>query len=78
MNKQSQRPIGFTGKLQEIRPKLVSNFLNRMNRMKGDGSSGGEGRGTRSNRYTGGRSCSCQTFVRGEVKEKGGKSLTCD
>ena len=63
MGKWRVRPIGFKGTLQTIRPKLVSNVLDRM---KGNGSSEREGRGIWSNRHTGGRSCSCQMFVRGE------------
>ena len=58
-----------------IRPKLVSDVLNRL---KGDRGSGGEGCGISADGHTIGRKCSCQTFVREEVKEKGGISLTCD
>ena len=58
-----------------IRPKLVSNVLDRLKR---DGGSRGEGRGVSANGHTGGRKRSCQTFVREGIKEKGGNSLTCD
>ena len=58
-----------------VRPKLVSDVLNRL---KGDGSSGGEGSRISADGHTGGRKRSCQTFVRERIKEKGGNSLTCD
>ena len=74
MDKGRVGPIGFQGKLQTIRPKLVSDVLDRL---KGNGSSGGEGGRIGANGHTEGRICSCQTCVRG-VKEKGEESLTCD
>ena len=58
--------------MQAIRPKLVSDVLNRL---KGDGSSGRERRRIGANGHTGGRISSCQTFVREGVKEKGGNPL---
>ena len=72
MNKRRRRPIGFKRALQAIRLKLISNVLNRL---KGDGSSGGEGRWIIANRHTGDRNYSCQMFVREGIKEKGGIPL---
>ena len=51
---------------------MISNVLDRL---KGDGSSGGEGRGIGANGHTGGRISSCQTFVREGIKGKGGNPL---
>ena len=73
MNKRGIGPIGFKGVLQAIGPELISNVLNRM---KGKGGSGGEGRGISANGHTRGRISSCHMFVREGIKEKGGESLT--
>ena len=44
MNKRRGGPVSFKRTLKTIRPKLVSNVYNRL---EGNGSSGGEGRGVR-------------------------------
>ena len=46
---------------------MISDVLNRL---KGDGGSRREGRRVWSNRHTGGRKHSCQTFVRGGLKRR--------
>ena len=50
-----------------IRPKLVSDVLNRLKR---DGGSGGEGSRISADGHTGGRKGSCQMFVRGRIKRR--------
>ena len=67
MNKWRGGPIGFKRALETIRPKLISDVLNGLKR---DGSSRGKGKGIGSNGHTGGRKCSCQTFVRERIKRR--------
>ena len=74
VNKWGRRPVSFKEALQTIGPELISNVLNWL---KWDRGSRGEGSGVRADGHTGGRKRSCQTFMRGGVKEKGGNSLTC-
>ena len=72
MDKGGGRPIGFKGVLKTIGPQLVPYVLNRV---KGKGSGGRERGRIGPNGHTEGRICSCQTFVRRGVKEKGGNPL---
>ena len=67
MDKRGIGPISFQRTLQTIRPKLISNVLNRM---KGNGRSRGEGGGVSADGHTGGRKRSCQTFVREGIRRR--------